>query len=170
MKKLAILVCLLVLASLAAADGYKKGTTYAGPLLGFGWHDLMLGGQFEYGFHEKISGGGIVGWSSENESFGYGEWSYTYIAVGGQGNYHFKPGEKFDPFVGAVLGYDIVSASVKWNDPSYQSIWGNTYTASGSAMFFGGALGCNYDFSPTVCGTARIGYPYYLAAGVSFKF
>jgi hypothetical protein len=171
MKKLAVVLLLVaVLAGMASAAGYKKGNKYVGPLVGLGWHDLMLGGQFEYGFHEKISGGGILGWSSQTEDFGYGSWKYTYIAIGAQGNYHFKPGEKFDPFAGVVMGYDIVSATVKWNDPYYETWYGSSYTASGSAMFFGGALGCNYDFSPTMVGTARVGYPYYLAAGVSFKF
>lgn len=168
MKKLVlVLVALVAITTIVSAEGYEKGKTIVGPLIGFGWHDLMIGGQFEYGFHEKISGGAILGWSSESEDYYWAEYTYTYIAIGAQGNYHFKPGEKFDPFVGAVLGYDIVS----W-DADYAAGYGDwyDYDASASSMFFGGALGCNYDFSPTVCGTARIGYPYYLAVGVSFKF
>ncbi|MBI5805605.1 hypothetical protein HZA73_06120 [candidate division TA06 bacterium] len=168
MKKLAVVLLLVaVMAGMASAAGYKMGQTYVGPLVGLGWHDLMLGGQFEYGFHEKISGGAILGWSSESEDYYWAEYTYTYIAIGAQGNYHFKPGEKFDPFVGAVLGYDIVS----W-DAEYAAGYGDwyDYDASASAMFFGGTLGCNYDFSPTMVGTARLGYPYYLSAGVSFKF
>ncbi len=168
MKKLAVVLLLVaVMAGMASADGYKKGDKYIGPLVGIGWHDLMLGGQFEYGFHENISGGAILGWSSQSEDYYWAEYTYTYIAIGAQGNYHFKPGEKFDPFVGAVLGYDIVSWDVEYN-PGYTSWYG--YDATANSMFFGGALGCNYDFSPTMVGTARVGYPYYLAAGVSFKF
>jgi len=168
MKKLAVLLLLVaVMAGMASAAGYKMGNKYVGPLVGLGWHDLMLGGQFEYGFHEKISGGALFGWSSESYDYYWAEYTYTYISIGAQGNYHFKPGEKFDPFVGAVLGYDIVS----W-DAEYAAGYGDwyDYDASASAMFFGGTLGCNYDFSPTMVGTARLGYPYYLSAGVSFKF
>jgi hypothetical protein len=55
-------------------------------------------------------------------------------------------------------------ASVDWPTSWY----GPEPTYGG--MFFGGNLGCNYDLSPTMLGRAQVGYPYYIAVGVSFKF
>jgi len=171
MKKLAlVLLAVVAVASAVSAAGYEKGTNVIGPLLGFGWHNLMIGGQYEHGFHKNISGGAIVGWSHESEDFLYGEWSWNYIAIGGQANWHFKPGEKFDPFVGAVLGYNIASVSTDWDDPTYEALWGHYYEATGSEMLLGANLGMNYDLSPSAAFVARLGYPYYLAAGLNFKF
>ncbi len=170
MKKLAVVLLLVaVMAGMASAEGYEMGKTTIGPLIGFSWHDLMIGAQGEYGFNKNISGGGIIGWSSQSEDYYYATWSYTYISIGAQGNYHFKPGQRLDPFVGAVLGYDIVSSSVEYA-AGYGDWYTYNYSASASAMFFGANAGINYDLTPTVIGNARVGYPYYLAAGVSFKF
>lgn len=168
MKRLALVALIIMAAfSVASAQGYQMKKSSVGPLVGFGWHDLMIGGQFEYGFHKNIGGGALVGWSGDKEEYyPYGEWSYSYIVVAGQGNWHFKPGEKFDPFVGIVLGYDIVSAD--WEANSGYETW--HWEASGSEMVFGGNLGMNYDLSPSMAFSARLGYPYYLAAGVNFKF
>jgi hypothetical protein len=164
MKKLVIVICLLALASLASAVGYEKGKTIIGPLVGLNWYSFAIGAQGEYGFADKISGGGIASYSSKSYNWGYGDdYKVTYITIGAQGNYHFKPGEKFDPFVGAVMGYEIASVTWPAGWPSYLSE--PTY----GGMFFGGNLGCNYDFSPTMSGRAQVGYPYYLAVGISFK-
>lgn len=170
MKKFAlVMLALVTVAAMASAEGYEKGKTLVGPLIGFGWHDLAIGAQGEYGFHENISGGGIFSYSSKSYEYYWATYSETYIAIGLQGNYHFKPGQKLDPFVGGVLGYDIVSWSEDVN-PGYEYWYFSTYSASASAPFFGANAGINYDFSKTMVGHARVGYPYYFAAGVSFKF
>ena len=166
MKQLTVLVCLLVLASLAAATGYEKGKTIIGPLVGVNWYGLAIGAQGEYGVTDNISVGGIASYSSKSyDAYYFSDgWKVTYISIGGQGNWHFKPAQKFDPFVGVTIGYDI--ASVTW-PAGWDTYWAKpTY----GGVFFGGNAGCNYDLSPTVLGRAQVGYPYYLAVGVSFKF
>ena len=169
MKKLAVLVCLLVLASLALADGYEKGKIAVGPLLGYGPNGLAIGAHGEYGVTDKISAGGIASYSSKTEDLVWYKWTVTYITVGAQGNYHFKPAQKFDPFVGLILGYDVASASVTWAD-QYSYMQSYTSVAAASEMVIGGDVGANYYFSPKMAGVARVGYPFYFSAGINFVF
>lgn len=165
MKRIAIVLSLLALASLAPATGYRENANMIGPLVGFGYHDLMLGGQFEHGFHKNIGGGALVGWSGESYEYYYGDVSYSFIVLGGQANWHFMPADKVDPFAGLVLGYELVSGSWHWA-PGYDN-WHGAST-SNSRMVLGISAGCNYFFNPRTSGTCRIGYPYYLSLGVSF--
>jgi hypothetical protein len=160
---MAVLILVLVAAvAVASAEGYEKGKTIIGPLVGMNYYSFAIGAQGEYGFHENISGGGIFSYSSKSYGWYLDDYKVTYMTFGAQGNWHFKPGQKFDPFVGGILGYEV--ASVDWPTSWY----GPEPTYGG--MFFGGNLGCNYDLSPTMLGRAQVGYPYYIAVGVSFKF
>jgi hypothetical protein len=166
MKKLAVMLLLVaVMAGMASAAGFQKGKTIIGPLLGLNYYSFAIGAQGEYGVTDKVSAGGLASYSSKSYDWGWGDsYKVTYIAFGGQANYHFKPGEKFDPFAGAVFGYEV--ASVTW--PSTWDTYGWAKPTYGGP-FFGGNLGFNYDLSPTMLGRAQIGYPYYIAVGVSFK-
>ncbi len=152
--------------SFSLADGFREKASYAGPMLGFGWHDLMLGAQYEYGISRYVGLGAIGGISWESHQAYWGEWSYTYIAIGCQCNYHFIQAKGWDPFLGGVLGYDIVTSSVK-HAPGYE--W-YRYTATGSAMFLGGTAGANFRVGKTTFLQARLGYPFYLSGGLLFKF
>lgn len=175
MKKLAVLLLLVaVMAGMASAQGYEMGKTSVGPLLGIGPNGLAIGGQGEYGFNKNISIGGLVSYSSKSEKYDYWYYSYTwkltYITIGAQGNYHFKPAQQFDPFVGLIVGYDIVSATVEWDDPTYESYYGNSVGAAASELVIGGNIGANYYFNKGMAGVARVGYPFYISAGVNFVF
>jgi hypothetical protein len=127
--------------------------------------------SFETGVAEKITLGGIVAYSGSSDDFGYGKWKYTYIVIGARGAYHFlEHNPKFDAYAGAGLGYDIVSASVTWNNGAYQSLYGNFYSASASYFFFDVFVGGRWYFSPKWALQGEVGYGVGFARiGVSYK-
>jgi hypothetical protein len=96
------------------------------------------------------------------------EYSYTYIAVGCQCNYHFIQARGWDPFLGGVLGYNIVSASYSYY-PGY-TVHPSGWKASGSSLFLGGTAGANFKVGKTTLAQARLGYPFYLSGSLLFKF
>ncbi|MBI4727313.1 hypothetical protein HY768_08865 [candidate division TA06 bacterium] len=166
-KYLLPVLCLAVACPTLCAAGFAKNASYAGPLLGFGWHDLMLGGQYEYGVSPYVGVGAIGGFSRKSFDYYWGELSYTYVSLGFQCNYHFTQAKGLDLFAGGVLGYDIVSCSEKYY-PGYD--WYRGWKASGSAMFIGPIVSANFPVDKKTGIQARLGYPFYLAGGVNFKF
>ncbi len=107
--------------------------------------------SYEKAVTENISVGAIVGYSSSKYVyFGTDEYKFTYILIGARGNYHFATSEKFDPYAGVTLGYNIVSFTA----PST----GGDYNAKGSALLAGAQLGANYYFSPNLGAFAELGY------------
>lgn len=167
MKKLVIVVCLLVLASLASAEGFEKGKSYLGPSIGIAW-GMGFGGQYEYGINEKFGVGADVSYTSFTESYFDYKWKYTLIGFLAAGSYHFTPGKKFDPYAKLGLGF------FNW-DAEYSDNYGHTtsslYNAGySSGVGIGGQLGARYFFSPTVAGRAALGWPFFFSAGVDFKF
>lgn len=68
--------------------------------------------SYEKAVTDKISVGGIVGYSSSQYNYGFGgssyKWKYSYLFIGLRGNYNFATTEKFDPYAGLTLGYNIV--------------------------------------------------------------
>ena len=148
-----------------ASDIFVKGGSNFGPMVGFGWHDLMLGAQYEYGFSRYVGLGAIGGASWKNHTADWGSYNYTYISIGFQCNYHFIQARGWDPFLGGVLGYDVVSYSDNLN-VGYNHPQGWSYT--GSRMFLGGTAGANFRVGRNVLLQARLGYPFYLAGGLMF--
>lgn len=126
---------------------------------------------FETGIAEKITLGGIVAYSGSSDDFGYGKWSYTYIVIEARGAYHFlEHNPRWDVYAGVGLGYNIVSSSVTWNNSSYQSLFGNTYSASASYMLFDIFGGARYYFTPKFAVMGEVGYGIgFLRLGVSYK-
>jgi opacity protein-like surface antigen len=153
----------------AAQLRFQPGYTDVGPTIGLGGigsASLAIGGRFERAVKPIAElGNGVIGvgialdyysWSS-NGSFGGTTWesSYRYIPIGVTGNYHFVLGDnsKFDPFVGAGLGYSIVSYSCNYNgDVDYDC--GGT---SSSALYFIGHAGVRYFVSDKVALYGDIG-------------
>lgn len=126
----------------------------------------------EYNFlkiNDKIQGGIFASYTSTSEDMNFytasGEWTYTNIIVAAQANYHFSPDAKFDPFAGVALGYNIASASWKWN--------GNTNlsepSASAGGFFYSGQIGFNYWFSKSMAVQVRAGYYPYISAAILFN-
>lgn len=172
MKKLFLVALAIFLAAAVVwAEGYEKGKIYVGPSVGYGW-GLGFGAQGEYGVADKIGVGGDISYTSFTEKYsGWGytyQWKYTLIGFLVSGVYHFMPGKNFDPYVKAGLGF------FNW-DAEYSDSFGNSssslYTAGySSGVGYGGQVGFRYFFSPTVAGRAAVGWPFYFAAGVDFKF
>jgi hypothetical protein len=169
MKKLALLSIILFATSLTFGQ-YEIGKNTAGAFVGVGGGGLSGKGAIpvgiEYNFlniEKNIQIGALAAYTSSSEDFSVGKWKYTNIVVAAQANYHFLPGNKFDPFGGIALGYDIVSSSTEFN--SGVNNWSGS--ASGSGFIWSAQVGCNYWFSPKFAAQVRLGYFPYVSAGVT---
>ena len=173
MQKLLTILSLVVLfVSLTNAQVYRKGANNLnigiGPGLAgiYGSMDIpAISVGFQAGVHEKISVGGIVGYSASTFGEGQYEWTYSYIFIGARGEYHFVDldVDDFDLYGGVTLGYNIVSVSEPDNYP------GN-YGVEGSYLLYGFHLGGRYYFTPTVGAFLELGYGVgYIVVGVSFR-
>jgi len=129
----------------------SKGKTYVGPSLGLSFLGTapQFGANFESGIEENIGVGGLLRYWYYSQNLG---WAYSNILIAGQANYHFKVDvDKLDPFVGIILGYDVVSLSWKGtgNEPSSVSAGGFIGTGYG---------GLRYFFRDNIAFVARLGY------------
>ena len=117
---------LLALHSPAAAQsngsGFGLGHTDIGPTVGLGGigsAGLSLGARFERAIKYLPNlGKGTLGiqvgadYYHYSDSFGATNYGFTFIPIGATLNYHVHLNDgKFDPFVGAGLGYAIFSSS-----------------------------------------------------------
>ena len=178
--KLAVLILtFFIIGFLSTANAqFVEGGNYFGPSVGLSFLGSapQLGLNYETGVNLQNVGtigvGGLFRYWSYSESYNYfnnsGDWKYTNILIGAQGNYHFViPNSKLDPYVGIVLAYDIASTS--WSGPNN---FGNSVSAGGfwAALQAGG----RYWLSPTLALTARLGFGSLsygaLEVGVDFKF
>lgn len=97
-----------------AHSQYIKEKHYLGPSLGLSFLGTApeIGANYEYSIDNNFSIGGIFRYFSYSEDFPfyYGKYSYTYVFLGAQGNYHFElDNKKIDPFAGLVLGFNTRS-------------------------------------------------------------
>jgi hypothetical protein len=120
---------------------------------------------FEYGFEDKISLGGVVGFAGSKYGFSGYEWKYSYLVIGARGGYHFlENNPELDAYAGVMLGYNIVSVTA----PSGTFFGG--YTAGASYMLFGFYGGARYYFSPNLAVYGELGYGLgYFNLGIAFK-
>lgn len=173
MKKIfSIVVVVLLSITIANAQGYKKGVNNINAGVGFGLAGIYgnagmipISVGVQIGVANKISFGGIVGFSTSTYGLDNFEWKYTYIMLGARGEYHFlKPTNKLDAYAGLTLGYNIVSVTA----PSNYSGFG--YSAQGSYLLFGVHVGARYAFTRNIGAFAELGYGIgYLTVGVNFK-
>jgi hypothetical protein len=86
----------------------------------------------------------------------------SYFIIGARGNYHFVVNEKVDPYIGAILAFNIFDSKWKgtYADP--------TYNFSAAAIIPGFYIGGRYLFSEAIGAFAQIGYPM-IRVGVTFK-
>src|ERR1035437_6000503 len=144
-----LLVLFVLFLSTTSYSQYQAGKNTAGVLVGIGGGGLSGTGEVpisaEVNFlniERNIQCGVFVSYASASEDFGYGDqWKYTYIIIAAQGNWHFMPGEKLDPFAGLSLGYD--AASVSYNGP-HNNYYSNP-TVGG--IFLSAQAGLNYWFT-----------------------
>lgn len=135
---------LVMVSGVAAGQSRIFGMGYKdiGPTIGLGGigSTVSLGGRFETAIKQLPNlGDGALGIQVSvqyyHNSFGagVGKYSFSYIPIGATLNYHIKVNDgKIDPFVGAGLGYSIVSVS------------GNFGGSSGSGIYFIGRGGIRY--------------------------
>jgi len=143
-------------ATAARASSFKDGQRLVGVTVGLGglagaYGDAsgsVLGVEYDQAINPEWSVGGILGHTSSHYHANYlgtaWGWDYGYTIIGARGAYHFAKQIKdprLDAYVGATLGYDVVSAS--YNGPT-----GIPYgSASSSYMLFGIHGGGRYDMS-----------------------
>jgi hypothetical protein len=181
MKRILLISTLLVIAvSLSLSQmAYKKGDQVINLGIGlggfagvYGSGGIAITGGYEYGIHENISLGGVVGYSSSSQDV-YGDygWKYTYILIGARGAYHLDLLHKkdIDTYGGVLLGYNIVSSSAKGALPSLYGY--GSYSASASYLAIGVFIGGRYYFSPNWAVQAELGYGLgILNVGIAYKF
>lgn len=154
-------IAILTISSQARAQG---GAPPAAGAINLGYSDIAavigLGGIGEAsialgGRYEKIikalpdMGDGLLGIRAGVDwySFSVSGYSWSYIPVSASANYHFKmQNTKFDPFVGAGLGFYIVS------EPS-----GFTGAGYNSGVYFIGVIGMRYFLSQNMAFYADAG-------------
>jgi hypothetical protein len=169
-----LLSALLITFSTQSYSQYQVGKNTGSVSVGFGGGGLTGTGAVpisaEYNFlnfEKNIHAGLFASYSSTSEDLNFyysGKWKYTYIVIAAQGNWHFTPGEKFDPFAGVSLGYRIASVSWSWNGPAGPY---SPSSASASDIFFSAQAGFNYWFSEKFAAQVRVGYFPYASVGVT---
>ncbi|MCX7874579.1 MAG: hypothetical protein N2321_00270 [Melioribacteraceae bacterium] len=159
------------------AQGYNQSSKVLNAGLGFGFvgatgdatiPPISVGLQF--GYNEKISVGGIVGFTASNEKLGLFDWeyNYTYILIGARGEYHFmEPTNKLDAYAGLTLGYNVASSSF-----SGKSVAGiKPPSASAGGVLYGFHAGARYAVGNNWGVFGELGYGIgYITAGAFFKF
>jgi hypothetical protein len=176
MKNLFLVAVALVLVSstMFGQIAYKAGDQNVSAVIGLGGFAGVYGtssmpaiaGSYETGLNENISVGGIVGFTGSSDDYGFAKYDYTYILIGARGAYHYDllHNDKIDTYGGIMLGYNIVSSSVKTSIPGFNA------SASGSYLAFGGFIGGRYYFTPQLAAQAELGYGIgLLTIGVSYK-
>ncbi len=131
------------------AVGYSDVAGVVG-LGGIGDASIALGGRYE-----KIikplpdMGDGLLGIRAGVDwyTFSVLGYSWSYIPVSASANYHFKmENKKFDPFVGAGLGFYIVSEPSGYSGPGFNS-----------GLYFIGVVGMRYFLSDNMAFYADAG-------------
>ena len=173
MKKIMVLVAVLALGSsvVVAQNAYMKGNNLIHGGLGFGLAGIFgdptippITVGYETGFEEKISLGGLAGFSGSSYTGPGWEWKYTYILFGVRGAYHFlENNNTWDAYGGALLGYNIVSVS-ETGTASFG------FSAGASYMLFGFYGGGRYYLNPRLALYGELGYGVgFVTIGVAYK-
>jgi len=178
MKK--VLFTLFAIVLLASATSFGQGYNQNGKVLnigvGFGFAGATgdatippVSAGLQFGLNDKISVGGIVGYTGSTDKLGVFDWeySYSYILIGARGEYHFmEPSNKLDAYAGLTLGYNVASASF-----SGKSVFGVTpASASAGGIFYGFHAGARYAISNSWGVFGELGYGIgYVTAGAFFR-
>jgi hypothetical protein len=167
----AVLTILAMSAATPATAQYAEGRKWLGAHLGVSGYGSApaVGISGEVGYHERWAlGGWLDTWSYGQtfaNRFGGSSWSVRYIALAGTGSYHFlvKSDQRWDPFLGAALGYYIVSTEAR-------DATGFAYGGDTSRLFLSLFGGARYFFNEKVAGVARLGFGgASLTLGVDFR-
>ncbi len=137
---------------------YQLNRNYVGPTIGFSFlgSTLQVGINYEYSLQLENVGsigvGGIFRYWGYSSKYKDGQWNYTDVLIGAQGNYHFTTGDnKIDSWVGLTLAYD--AGSVTWSGPKE-----NFAEPAIGGLFLGAQGGIRYWISPKYALVGRIGF------------
>ncbi len=136
----------------------KVGYTDIGAVIGLGNigdAGMAIGGRFERVFKDMPDmGGGTLGFGVSADVYSYSTFgaSWRYLPIGATVNYHFNlENKKIVPFVGAGLGYQVVSCNV-------ETVIGNFGCGNvGSSLYFYGRAGGRYFLSDKMSAYADLG-------------
>ena len=125
---------------------------------GLGGASLSFGARGERVIKELPTlGGGTLGIGVSLDYYSYSsgianfKFNYRNIPIGATGNYHFKlTNPKLDAFVGAGLGFNIVTCS-------YTGVTSSTGCSSSSGLYPIGHAGGRYFFQPNLAAYADVG-------------
>ena len=178
MFKKVFLAALALIGSVSLANAqevFHKGTTAINAGIGLGSYysgitipplsvSLVFGVVVNLinGNNGSISVGGFAGYAASSHTYGAYKTTFSYIALGGRGAFHYQFAPKLDTYAGLMVSYDIVSAS------SNLDYAGASVATSGInwTLFLGG----RYFFTEKIGGFAELGYGFYnLNLGVTFK-
>ena len=177
MFKKVFLAALALIGSVSLANAqevFHKGTTAinAGICLGSYYSGITippLSVSLDYGVADNlingnngsISVGGFAGYTASSHTYGTYKSTFSYIALGGRGAFHYQFAPKLDTYAGLMVSYDIASASSNNVDTSWVATSGINWT-----LFLGG----RYFFTEKIGAFAELGYGFYnLNLGVTFK-
>lgn len=157
-----------------AGVGFEPGHLFVGPRTWLGINGTAsIGGQAEIAVSKPGQyGPGVlaVGASADvyhySESYAFVDWSMTVVPIGGYVNYHVPLSDKrIDPYVGAGLGFAMVSASVRSSLDDYSASSGRA-----SGVFSFGQVGARYFFKPNLAVQAQTGWGFGgMSLGVTWK-
>ena len=177
MFKKVFLAALALIGSVSLANAqevFHKGTTAinAGVGLGSYYSGLALpplSVSLDYGIVDNlingnngsISIGGFAGYTGGSQTYGTYKSSFSYIALGGRGAFHYQFAPKLDTYAGMMISYDIISTP---------DSWANYVWSYGSRVDWSIFLGARYFFTEKIGAFAELGYGFYnLNLGVTFK-
>jgi hypothetical protein len=191
MKKIIIITCAIMAfgAGAQAQSAFEKGNIVANVGIGLGSYIggsgykttvLPISVSAEYGLLDitdkiTLGVGGYLAYTANKyeetyailqTSYSYA-FKYSYFIIGARGIAHYKLSEKFDPYLGVMLGYNVASSKYDGdNIPNY------TPTAASAGGFsYSAFVGARYLFSEKIGVFAELGYGIaVLELGLTVKF
>ena len=147
-----------IAAGIGLGSPYTYGTSLIPPI----W------AQADFGVADKISVGGMLGFTTSKYGFTSYNWRYTYTLIGARGNYHWGKHlsslpDKLDLYAGVNLGYYLVKVN-------YDGYTGVIADGVSNSVFFGGQVGGRWFFKDNLAAIAELGYGIaYLRVGLNFR-
>lgn len=164
-------------------NGFIARKFYISPKAGYGdWGNITYGLSLDYAVSNLFGIGLDVAYTtwddnaysfpiqdtSGSNTYYYLKYEYSLIGLLANFSYHFNPGEKFDPFVKAGIGYFLINSTEKWSPRKPTSYYGG-YSAEASGLGYGGQAGFNYFFTKGFSVSLTGGFPFYASGGVTFR-
>jgi len=125
---------------------------------------------FDHAITDKMSLGAYLGYATAKSSYVFPEInvntlaeedvtfseSESFLIIGLRYAYHFSTGDHFDPYIGVMLGYNIVGDNLTSSDPTNYPYTGGS--GSGSGITYSLYLGANYYITDNFGLYAELGY------------